>query len=143
MSVLSLAEYVEQFRRHPEAKSADSEGNPCTDETRGVLYSLPLESDGAIRIGKEVDRLDEDEGTSLDNDGPLNYDAKAKRKRVRWFDGLRSAVDYLARFPQAQIAEALGISERRWRDIFKGRSIPHRRRQRMIIRLAAEYRCMA
>jgi hypothetical protein len=137
--VLSLAEYVEEFRRHPELKAADSEGIPCTEETRGVLFSLPLESDGAIRIGKEVDRLDEDEGTSIDNDGPLVYDAKAKRKRVRCFDGLWSAVDYLAQFPQARIAAILGISERRWRDILKRKSTPRRKTQRAIVRLAMEY----
>lgn len=139
VSVLSLAEYVEQFRRHPEAKAADSEGNPCTEETRGLLFSLPLESDGAIRIGKEVDRLDEDEGTSLDNDGPLNYDAKAKRKRVLCFEGLWSAVEYLAQFPQGEIAKGLGISERRWRDILKRKSTPRRKTQRAIVSLAMEY----
>jgi hypothetical protein len=137
--VLSLAEYVEEFRRHPEAKAADSEGIPCTEETRGVLFSLSLESDGAIRIGKEVDRLDEDEGTSLDNDGPLEYDDKAKRKRVRCFEGLWSAVEYLAQFPQGEIAKRLGISERRWRDILKRKSTPRRKTQRAIISLAMEY----
>src|SRR5262249_53585614 len=63
--VVSLSEYVEKYARHPESKAADKDGNPANEETRGVLERLHIQSVHLSRIGKEVDRLDEEDGATL------------------------------------------------------------------------------
>jgi hypothetical protein len=66
------------------------------------------------RIGKEVDRLGEDEGAELETDQPIEYER----------NDLRECIDYLAQFPQVMIAKDVGVSERAWRSIVKGASQP-------------------
>lgn len=63
------------------------------------------------RIGKEVDRLDEDEGAALKPDLPVEYER----------DDLTEDIKYLATFPQAKMASDLGLTERGWRKIIKVR----------------------
>lgn len=66
------------------------------------------------RIGKEVDRLSGDEGATLGEERPCEYE-----------DGyIVSDIVYLRRLPQRQIASGLGLSERAWRSIAKGTSRP-------------------
>jgi len=137
--VIRLDEYVERYRIHPESKAADAQGTVCTEETRGLLYPLHLESDASIHVGKEVDRLDEDEGTTLTDNEPIVYRDK-KEAGTHAAADLEAAIEYLATLSQGHVSKGLGISERRWRDIAKGRAQPHRKRVRAIIRLALEYR---
>jgi hypothetical protein len=62
------------------------------------------------RIGKEVDRLDEEEGAALEPEQPMEYER----------DDLAEDIEYLATFPQAATAKDLGLTERGWRKILKG-----------------------
>ena len=140
--VIRLNEYVERYRMHPESKAGNAQGALCTEETRGPLYPLHLESDASIHVGKEVDRLDEDEGTTLTDNEPIVYRDK-KDARTHVAAGLKEAIEYLATLSQDHVSKGLGISERRWRDIAKGLAQPHRVRVRAIIRLALEYRGQA
>ncbi|MGB7017039.1 MAG: hypothetical protein WBD69_13925 [Candidatus Cybelea sp.] len=66
LEVTRLSKYVKAYQRHPESKAADRDGNPAGQDTVGILGRLRLESGAPIRIGKEVDRLDTDEGPRLD-----------------------------------------------------------------------------
>jgi hypothetical protein len=61
------------------------------------------------RIGKEIDRPDEDEGAALKPDLAIEYER----------DDLAEDIDYLATFPQAATASDLGLTERGWRKIIK------------------------
>jgi hypothetical protein len=131
LEVMRLSEYVEAYHRHPEAKAADRDGNAAGPETTGLLGRLRVQQRGRLRrIGKEVDRPDEDEGASLEPELPVEYER----------DALAEDIAYLARFPQATIAAEVGISERRWRDIATGKSIPREATARRIARTAQE-RC--
>lgn len=126
---LGMNEYVEQYRRHPEAKAADANGNSAGEETVGVLGRLEIRSGAPGRIGKEIDRLDQDEGATLDGEAPIEYER----------DNLAGDIAFLAKFPQKSTAREIGISERRWRDIANGRvKQPNKRNRRAIIRLARE-----
>ncbi len=71
---------------------------------------------------------------SLGPNVPTIYDA-AKCAAL-----LPDALAELRRYPQKEVATAVGITERRLRDALKGRSVPHMRTQRIMIRLAHEYR---
>jgi hypothetical protein len=97
------------YHRHPEAKAADLNGDPAGSETIGLLGRLRVRSNKIARIGKEVDRLDQDEGASLEPDQPVEYER----------DDLAEDIEYLATFPQAATASDLGLTERGWRKIFK------------------------
>jgi hypothetical protein len=112
--VMRLSEYVHEYQRHPEAKAADSSGNPAGPDSIGLLHRLPLQSKRLIRIGKEVDRLGGDEGATLEPDQPVEFD----------HDELAEAIAYLAQLPQKAIAAEIGMSERRWRDIAQGKTKP-------------------
>lgn len=68
---MRLDEFVRRYAEHPESKAAGPDGKPATAATRGVLGRLHLRSGEPERIGKEVDRLDEDDGDNLDQSRPM------------------------------------------------------------------------
>jgi hypothetical protein len=128
--VMSMDDFVRLYATHPEAKAAGPDGRPCTAETRGVLGRLDLLDAAPIRVGKEIDRLDEGEGVSLLNDEPVRYSGEIVDAE------LTTALSILRKSPQKPISAALGMSERRWRDIVQGRAVPHQKRRAQILKLA-------
>ena len=95
-----LNEYVERYHRHPEAKAADQNGNPAGPETIGLLGRLRVRSRKLARIGKEVDRLDEDEGAALEPEQPIEYERDDLAEDIAYLahvsaggDGARSRTD--------------------------------------------------
>jgi hypothetical protein len=111
IGVMRLADYVDDYHRHPEAKAADRNGKAAGPETIGLLGRLRVRSKRLARIGKEVDRLDEEEGAALEPEQPIEYER----------DDLAEDIEYLATFPQAVTARDLGLTERGWRKIIKRR----------------------
>jgi len=111
VGVMRLADYVDEYQRHPEAKAADRDGSPAGTETIGLLGRLCVRSTKLARIGKEVDRLDEEEGAALEPEQPIEYER----------DDLAEDIEYLSQFPQAATARDLGLTERGWRKIMKTR----------------------
>ena len=130
LSVIRLNEYIELYHRHPEAKAADQNGNPAGPDTVGLLARLRVWSKKLVRIRKEVDRLDQDEGASLEPDQPVEYER----------DDLAADIEYLATFPQAKMASDLGLTERGWRKIIKIRPNPKGTTVERIREVAALYR---
>lgn len=130
IGVTRLADYVANYQRHPEAKAADRFGNPAGSDTIGLLRRLAVRSRKLARIGKEIDRLDEDEGAALEPEQPIEYER----------DELAEHIDYLAQFPQKDVARNIGMSERRWRDIAQGKTEPRASTAGRISRVANERR---
>jgi hypothetical protein len=128
--VMRLTEYMREYQRDPEAKAADHKGNPAGPDTVGMLGRSLVRSKHLSRIGKEVDRLDQDEGVSLTPDRPVEYE----------HDELAADIDYLAKFPQEQVACDLGLTVRAWFNVAQGISHPRSRTAERIGRIAAEYR---
>jgi hypothetical protein len=85
-------------------------------------------------IGKEINRLDEDAGTALEPGIVETYVGAEP-------DGFRNAVAAIASRPRAELAAELGVSERRLRDILKGRALPRRGLQQRIERLGTIPKC--
>ena len=129
MPIMSLADYVTSYASHPEAKAAGTDGKPSGREARGVLGRLRLTAAGPAHIGKEIDRLDEDQGESLDDDGPITYDSDNDR-------GYELAIDILSARPRGETASDLRVSVRRLQDTLKGRSAPRPKLRADILRLA-------
>lgn len=126
--VTRLSEYVNQYQRHPEAKAADWKGDPAELNTVGLLGRLRLRSNRLVRIGKEVDRLDQEDGASLEPDRPVEYER----------DELTAAIAYLADLPQEAVASELGLSVRGWRSLVKGVSKPRSTTAKRIRQLSTE-----
>jgi hypothetical protein len=132
LPVTRLDEFIVDYARHPESKAAGPDGKPAGEETRGVLGRLRLTGRSPRRIGKEVDRLDEDEEFTLDRPDPAEYEKKAIT--------LEQALKIIEREPAARVAELVGMSERRFRDIRHGRIRKVRLEHReAIIKLAMQF----
>lgn len=125
--VMRMSEYIEPYRLHAEAKAADQDGNPAGPHTRGVLGRLALRSARPVHMGKEVDRLDQDDGATLEDKEPIEYE----------YEGLVDDIAFLARHPQEGMAREIGISVRRWRDIVKGDAKPRGHTVERIARVSA------
>jgi hypothetical protein len=130
LSVMRLDEYIKQYQEHPESKAADANGNSAGENTIGLLSRLEIRSTPVLHIGKEVDRLDADRGTSLMAVLPVEYER----------DNLAESIAALAAFPQKEIASAVEISERAWRNIVNGISQPRGGTARRIKALATRSR---
>ena len=130
VSVLGLADFVKLYSTHPEAKAAGADGLPCQRGTRGLLRRLALLDTIPVRIGKEIDRLDQDEAVSVRDNQPIRCPGEIVDPE------LASALNILRKIPQKPVSIALGMSERRWRDIVQGRAAPHLKRRAQILRLA-------
>lgn len=52
----TYGDVLNQYRKHPEAKSLAPDGNQCLPQTRGLLKRTPVTADGFRYIGKETDR---------------------------------------------------------------------------------------
>jgi hypothetical protein len=107
-----LNDYIEGYHRHPEAKAADQNGNPAGPDTVGLLGRLRVRSEKLARIGKEVDRLDQDEGASLESLDPAEYTSSGAT--LEW------ALGVLRPEPANEIAPLIGMSDKRFRDIRRG-----------------------
>jgi hypothetical protein len=133
ISVTQLGEYIKTYQDHPEAKAADRHGNPANAQTIGLLSRLAIKSEPVSHIGKEVDRLDADRGSSLTSVLPVEYER----------DDLGECISLLARYPQKQIVSAIGISERAWRSIVKHGAQPRSASARRIQTVAAQLSAMS
>jgi hypothetical protein len=130
LAVTRLNDYIEAYACHPEAKAADRSGNPAGPDTIGLLGRLRVRSGKLSRIGKEIDRLGGDEGAVIEATEPIDYER----------DTIGDDIAYLGSFPQKTVADDLGLTERGWRDLVKGRAEPHRRAAERIRTAAAHYR---
>lgn len=130
IDVLRMSEFIDRFRIHPESKAADRDGNAATESKWGLLERLVIGSAASNHIGKEIDRLDQDDGATLERADPNGFGTRE----------LTSDIETLRQYGQREVAQDLGISERRWRDIMKGEAEPRRATAERIARLAARYR---
>lgn len=117
IQVMRLDEFVSRYAEHPEAKAAGADERPATSTTRGVLGRLELCSGEPSRIGKEVDRLDEDDGDTLIRRFAVQYSHESEKV-------LDEACATLLTMPRRELAELLGVSERRLSDVLKGKAKP-------------------
>jgi hypothetical protein len=122
-----------KYRTHPEAKSEDYEGTPCGRATTGLLARRHV-TVGVIRlIGKESNRLEERQSGELtleDRDQWLTtYD-----DHDEWY---RAVLPRLRRMGIQAVADAVGMSVRRMRDVIAGRSLPHEIHRLALLRLAS------
>jgi hypothetical protein len=117
----TYGDVAEKYAAHPEAKALGPDGKPCGRATVGLLQRRPVTAGEIKLIGKESNRL-EDRFTGL-----LTIDELDERLTVYHDDDgwRRFTLPKLKAMGSKKVAEAIGISERRARDILKGRAMPH------------------
>jgi len=127
LMVQTLSELAHGYGRHPESKAAGPDGEPATGDTVGMLQRLHLIIGRPVCIGKEIDRLDEADGFNIEGELPVRY-----LPSQRWLARVRAALEAIT--PKAALAREIGLSERRLRDIEKGRAIPRPKTWRAMLR---------
>jgi hypothetical protein len=132
--VETFSDLVAKYGTHPEFKSADAEGQPCTRATTGLLQRRHVTVGRIILIGKESNRLEEREAGELgwsDSDQWLTtYDDHDEWNRI--------VLPCLRSIDRRTLLTAVGISDRRLRDILAGRAFPHRETQKRLLSCAQQ-----
>ncbi len=110
-------------------EAADAHERPCAKYKAGLVGRLEVRSVQLARVGKEIDRLEEGDGVRLDQRAATTYGVEHPRD-------LTQTCEVLRRFLCSRIAAELGVSERRMRDVLKGRAYPRARFQARMHALA-------
>jgi hypothetical protein len=133
--VQTYRDVLEDFRTHPEAKSAGPDGQPCGRGTVGLLGRRVVRTAYLVHLGKEANKLEEVEA-GLEHDPDEVYTAYADPRRDPW----RALVlPVLREMPSKQLASAVGMSERRLRDVLTGRARPPPNTEAAVTRAAAQF----
>lgn len=112
--VKSYADVVREFQHHPEPKSADFSGNPCSRETIGLLSRRHLQAAEILYIGKESNQLEEVEAGRV-SDWRLVTEIYSSQSS-KW---TQIVLPLLRTRKRTEIAQLLRVSERavsRWRN---------------------------
>jgi hypothetical protein len=131
--VKTYGEVVTEYESHPEAKCADSRGNPCGRQTVGLLQRRYIKVDQIKSIGKESNSLDTvDEGTA--HSEPDVYTEYVDPKRTEWITKIRPA---LKKVPLHLLVKACEkrISRRELIELRAARSKPHRKNQELLLNI--------
>ncbi len=110
---------LDRFRNHPEAKSADSEGNPSDEKTIGLLGRLDVHVLSVCHIGKESNLIEQQEEGVLLSDPQVVYPGGGE------WEAIRSQLD---RVSISELSRLSGISERRLREYRQGARRPSAKR---------------
>lgn len=130
----SFADVLERYPSNPEAKSLGPDGKPCGRSTIGLLGRRPVTAGKIVLIGKESNRLVERRSGELTIDD-LDLRLTIYEDHDEW---RRLVLPKLRRIGVAESARAVGMSDRRMRDVLKGRVMPHPRHQMILEALVAD-----
>ena len=121
--VRTFRDVLDRFRDHPEAKSADREGNPSDKQTIGLLGRLSVRALSVTHIGKETNLLEQQ------GEGVLRDDPQAVYSRDGEWEEIRAQ---MAGVSIRKLAALSGVSERMLRNLRKGDRQPSRRTRKAI-----------
>ncbi len=117
VTLKSYNDVVDDYQRHPEPKSASSDGTPCGRTTRGLLARRPVEVLTVTHIGKEANDLEDVEH------GLVSALPEVLNRYDEGTDAWTRLVQPVLRaMPLAELAHRLHISERHAQRIRNGRS---------------------
>lgn len=119
-----------EYEFHPEAKCADSEGNPCGKQTVGLLQCRHIRIELLKFIGKESNSLEEVEAGLLHSEASV-YTEYPDPQRDEWETKILPA---LRKAPLAVLVEKCQgkVSRRALIDARAGRSMPHEKHRKLL-----------
>jgi len=123
--VQAIADVIDHFRIHPEAKSAGPDGNPANSWTVGLLGRRDIQVLTAFHIGKESNLIEQQE------EGILIADPQAVYRGGGEWEMLRP---YLDRVSISELTELTGVPARTLRSYRQGDRRP---KPRQLHRIAA------
>jgi hypothetical protein len=130
--VETFADVLAKYATHPETKSLGPDGQPCDRATVGLLRRRPVTAGTITLIGKESNGLEErSRGEATVDDLYLRmttYD-----DHDEWY---RLVLPRLRPIGAKRLAQLLGMSERRVRDVLKGRASPHAKHMLRLVELS-------
>jgi len=119
--VETFSDMAAKYGTHPEFKSNDSEGQPCTRATVGLLQRRRVTVGRIVLIGKESNRLEEREAGELTREDADQW-LTTYEDHDEWY---RLILPKLRELGAQSCAEATGMSERRVREVLSQRALPH------------------
>ena len=132
--VETFSDLVGKYGTHPEFKSCDADGRPCTRGTVGLLQRRHVTVGKIVLIGKESNQLEEREAGELTREDADQW-LTTYEDHDEWY---RIVLPALKLKHIAVVADATGLSERRVRDILAGRVLPHRSNRETVRALVIE-----
>ena len=121
----TFADVLAKYETHPESKSLGPDGRPCGRGTVGLLRRRPVTVGTITLIGKESNRLEERSRGELAVDD-LDERITTYDDHDEWY---RVVLPRLRGLGVRRVASAVGMSERRVRDVLVGRALPHQGHQ--------------
>ncbi len=135
MRVKSYRDVFEDYKTHPEPKSAGADGLHSGRSTHGLLGHLHVRPTMICYVGKESNRVD-DVNAGLVTDVADVREMYTDPKGDPW---LTSVVPILLRIPRRELSHASQMSERSVQAARNGRSRPRARKRALLTRAAAGY----
>jgi hypothetical protein len=108
VQVKCYGDVLREYREHPEAKSAGSDGVPCARETVGLLRRRPVRAVRLRYIGKESNRLEEVDRGLIHDWADVQEIYDDPRPGSQWSDVVRM----LRHVPRDKLALETGTSAR-------------------------------
>jgi len=124
----TFADVLAKYETHPESKSLGPDGEPCGRSTVGLLGRRSVTVGKIVLIGKESNRLDERSRGEL-TVGDLDERITTYDDHDEWH---RLVLPRLRVIGANGVADAVGMSERRVRDVLAGRALPHARHREVL-----------
>jgi len=128
--VKTYGDVVREYESHPEAKCADSKGNPCDRQTVGLLQRRHIKVEQINSIGKESNSLESVEEGTTHSEANI-YTEYVDPKRTEWITKIQPA---LKKLPLSVLVKECGnrLSRRELIELRAGRSRPHRKNRELL-----------
>jgi hypothetical protein len=127
----TYGDVVTEYESHPEAKCADSQGNPCDRRTVGLLQRRHIKVDQIRSIGKESNSLENVEEGMAQSEQNV-YTEYADPKRSEWMTKIQPALKRAKLSVLVKECEDR-LSRRELIELRAGRSNPHRKTQDLLV----------
>src|SRR5258707_15474968 len=124
--------FTEDYKYHPESKSADSSGKPAGRRTCGLLNRLHVHALSLTYVGKESNLLEDVENETVHDWDDVQQEYQDERS------DLLNAL--LQRIPAEELARAANVSTRAIRAIRNGHSRPTRETRNLLMIAARSFR---
>jgi hypothetical protein len=132
--VKTYGDVIDEYGRHPEAKSGDAHGEPCTRATVGVLTRLHVRATRVRHIGKESNHLEEIEAggfRTVEDPVPQYIDELGD-----WNAALPVLRGLREQLGAAPLCQHSGLKERALRYALNGGRVPRASARRALLALA-------
>jgi hypothetical protein len=133
--VKSIGDVYDEYKTHPESKSAGPDGKPCGPHTRGPLYRRDVHAAYVRLVGKESNKLDEVEHETV----PDWEDVREEYLDPKLDTWTTLIVPVLKLMPREDLARIVRISPRAIQALRNGHGRPSRAHRTALIRAAGDY----